>query len=128
MERIVIEGKMLTKRKEMIIISDDGLTINGGYYFPTVTLLGPVPWDCISSARAVRVIFDKYLWVVISDVPGLTEIIGEEAVQKCLLKVRKTGEMVLSVDLQSCKLNGLDPAALINEHAKGIFHAENAEE
>ena len=126
MGRIVIEGKILTKGKEMITIDDEGLTINGGFYLPTVTLLGPVPWDCISSARAVRIMLDKYLWVVISDVPRLTEIMGEEAVQNCLLKVRKTGEMVLSIDLQLCKLKGLDPAALINERAKGILHAENA--
>ena len=128
MERIVIEGKMVTKGKEMIVIDDEGLTINGGFYTTTVTLLGPVPWDCISSARTHRLMFDKYLWIVISDVPKLTEIIGEEAVQKCLLKLRKTGEMVLSVDLQVCKLNKLDPAALINERAKGVFHAEDAEE
>lgn len=109
-KRVVVMGRVTARGKVMLVIEDQGLSANG---------FGPMPWDCVSGARTVKVLLDKGLYISISNVAKLNDIFGEENVYKKVATIRKTGERVINVDLQLCELNGIDPEALINERARG---------
>jgi hypothetical protein len=110
---LFISRRMTRSGKEMIVIDSMGLTINSDI------MMGPIPWDCISDAKVVRIIFEKHLYLTISDMPKMRGLFGEEAVRKKVGKNRKTGEDTLFMDLDFCKLRGIDLEALIKERANG---------
>jgi len=109
-KRVVIMGRLTTRGRIMLVIEDKGLSANG---------FGPIPWDCVAGARVAKVVLDKSLYISISNITKLNELFGEENVCKKVATIRKTGERVISVDLQLCELNGNDPEAQINTRAKG---------
>ncbi|MDR1405549.1 MAG: hypothetical protein LBJ20_08305 [Candidatus Methanoplasma sp.] len=51
-------------KKEMLIIDDEGLTLNSNI------MLGPIPWDCISGASILRIGFDKILSIHVKNNPN----------------------------------------------------------
>ncbi len=99
-------------KKEMIILDHDGLTLN------VDIMLGPIPWDCISGAKVYRVMLEKKLNVYVADMPKLKSVFGEDVRKKVNVK-KKTGEMFFIVDLDICRLRGIDLEAQINQRAKG---------
>ena len=101
------------KNKEMIVIDDTGLTINGG------VMLGPIPWDCISDAKVFRVLLEKHMTVSIVNIIKLQNLLGEETVHKKIQTDRTTGDKMIQVDLDLCKLRGIDIESLIKERAAG---------
>jgi len=105
--------RMTRSGKEMMVIDNMGLTINSDI------MLGPIPWDCISDAKVVRILFEKHLYLTISDMPKMRGLFGEEAVRKKVGKNRKTGEDMIFMDLDLCKLRGINLEAIIKERAKG---------
>ena len=113
---IILLGVAITRtrsKKEIIIIGDEGLTINGNI------MLGPIPWDCVSGAKMIRILFDKHLIVNISNTSKMQDIFGEEAVRKKVGKKEGSNESTIFVNLDFCKLRGIDLATLIQGHAKG---------
>jgi hypothetical protein len=99
--------------REMIIIDNDGLTINGNIS------LGPIPWDCIYGAKVNRILFEKQLVIDITNIPKMEKIFGTETIHKKIRKKRKADERVIIVDISPCKLRGIDLEALIRECATG---------
>ena len=97
--------------KEHIIIDDLGLTLNGSI------MLGPIPWDCVSSAKVSKAAKEKQLAVKITNISKLESIFGEEAVRKKVGNDPKTGERLILMDLGHFSL--YDPEKLINERAEG---------
>jgi len=100
-------------KKEVIIIDDEGLTLNGSI------MLGPIPWDCISGASVVRLGLDKTLNIYFTNIPRLEGIFGEKIVRKKVGRILKTGERAISIDLDFLKVKGIDVAALIQMRARG---------
>ncbi|MCL2296657.1 MAG: hypothetical protein FWC29_06235 [Methanomassiliicoccaceae archaeon] len=61
--------------KEIIVIEDCGLTING------TVMLGPIPWDCVSRAELVRIALEKHLKIRLTNMSKLEEVLGKDEVQ-----------------------------------------------
>ena len=99
-------------KKEIIVIDEEGLTLNGNI------ILGPIPWDCISDANVSRIGFDKILNIRITNIPKLENIFGENVIQQKVSMNRKTGKGQISIDLDLCKLHGIDLEKIINSHAR----------
>jgi hypothetical protein len=101
------------RNKEVIVIDDEGITVNDGIG------LGPIPWDCISGADMSRIVFDRYLNIHLKDVSKLENLFGEDSIRNNTGKNGKTGGRSISVCMSLCKLNGIDLEALILERARG---------
>jgi len=99
--------------KERITADDSGLTLNGEVN------IGPIPWDCISGASIRRVVFEKVLYVHLTNISLLEATLGEDAVRKKTERDKKTGGRFIKMDLFLYKLRGIDPAELIRKYAKG---------
>jgi uncharacterized membrane protein len=96
--------------KEMIILDDNGLTLNGG------VMIGPIPWECIKDASIKRVLFEKRLRVDIVNLPKIWDVLGKETIKR-IHKNKKTGENAVTMDVDLCKLRGIDLPALIRKYA-----------
>ena len=101
--------------KEMIVIDDFGVTLKSN------TMIGPIPWDCIMDAHVLRILFEKHLTVTISNVSKLEGFFGKETVRKKCFVDKETGIRGIHMDLDHCKLKGVDLEALINGRAKGTL-------
>lgn len=100
-------------KKEMIIIDEEGLTLNGNI------MLGPIPWDCITGAKIFRIGLDKLMNVYLTNMSKLECVLGENIIHQKVNLNKKTGEMHISFDLDLCKLSGINLEAIIKAHAKG---------
>ena len=103
--------------KEIMIIDDDGLTINGNFFS------GPVPWDClpwdcIYGADVTSFFPEKKLIVYITNLYKIEKIFGPRAVRKKVGRT-KTGERAIFISFSCCKLKGIDIKGLILERATG---------
>ena len=98
-------------KKEVIIVDDSGLTINGN------VKLGSVPWDFIINAEIETGYFLQTLVVYLTDREKLKSILGEHVIEK-VEKDRK-GQWI-SADIRYCKLHGISLEAIINERAVGV--------
>jgi len=98
--------------KDMIILDDRGLTLNGE------VMLGPIPWDCVLGARIRRILFDRILEVELTNMLVLRDTFGKNDFGK-ICRNKKTGRGFVSMDLDLCKLRGIDLVSLIRMHARG---------
>jgi len=98
-------------KKDMMIIDDEGLTLNGNILF------GPIPWDCISGTSISRIGFDKILTIQVTNLPKLENIFGETVVHQKMNTNKKTGEKDISFGLDLCKLRGIDIEKIIEDRA-----------
>ena len=99
-------------KKEIIIIDDEGLTLNGEITF------GPIPWDCISDVSISRMLFDKIMTIQITNMSKLESIFGETATRQIINVNRRTGEKRISFDLDLCKLRGIDLETIIKDRVR----------
>jgi len=97
--------------KVMVIVDDEGLTLKGD------VMLGPIPWDCISGASINRVVFDKIMTVYLINMPKLESIFGSDSLYQKVNVNKKTGVNHISIDLDLCKLRGINLEALIKARA-----------
>jgi len=104
--------------KEMIVLDDAGLTLNGD------VMLGPIPWDCVLDVRIRRILFDKTLEVELTNLPVLRDTFEKNDFGK-ICRDKKAGRSFVSMDLDLCKLRGIDLVSLIKMHAKGIRLSED---
>jgi len=119
---LIISGTLGRKKnKEMMVLDDDGLMINGD------VSLGPIPWDCVLGAEIKRIAFDKHLAVYITDITKMEMIFGEDTVRKKVGK-GKDGERLILINIDSYKLKGTDVAALIRERAAGNASTRSADQ
>ena len=102
----------LRSKKEIIIIDEEGLTLNGNISF------GPIPWDCISDVSISRMLFDKIMTIQITNMSKLESIFGETATRQIINVNRRTGEKRISFDLDLCKLRGIDLETIIKDRVK----------
>jgi len=99
-------------KKEIIIIDEEGLTLNGNFSF------GPIPWDCIYDVSISRMLFDKIMRIQITNMSKLENIFGETATRQIVNVNRRTGEKHISFDLDLCKLRGIDLETIIKNHVR----------
>ena len=97
--------------KEIIVIDDYGLTINGNLK------LGPIPWDCVLDATVIKKMFEKHLKIRLTNMSKFEGIFGKNAVRDKVEKNKKFGEKSIYVYLEQCDLLGIDIVSIINEHA-----------
>ena len=108
------------RMKEIIVIDDNGLMIRGNILLgPTAEDFGPIPWDCICGAETVSILIMKQLNVYITNASKMKAVFGEETMREVFGTRRRRGEMTIAVDLNICKLKGIDLEALIRERAAG---------
>jgi len=111
----VIGGLLIySRRKEVIIMDDSGLTLVGA-----IGKFGPIPWDCISDATLGRElkIGRRILTVKLTNVYKLIEIFGEDVITESF--GTNKSKLRLEIDLDNCKLRGIDVVARINEYKAG---------
>jgi hypothetical protein len=118
MGRMVIERHDMlnrSKKEEVIVIEDDGLTLKGDIKF------GPIPWDCICDVTVFRILLEKHMIVSITNIPKLESIFGTKVTQKKVSKKRKSGERAIFVKLDGCELRGIDLETRIKERITGVL-------
>jgi hypothetical protein len=104
---VIIQGK------EMIVIDKSGLTLNGH------VKLGIIPWDCISNVSVQHTLWaGNMMYVYVTNIPKLKDIFGEETVSNKVIDM-KTGEKIIQMEMNFCKLKGIDLETLIKDYANG---------
>jgi len=99
-------------KKEIMVIDDMGLTLNDHI------TLGPIPWDCISDAKTYRILFDKTLRIYVKNIPKLEGLFGETKIHQRVGVEKKNGRKCIIIDLDLCKLRGIDIVGIINDYAE----------
>jgi len=100
---------VLRFEKEMIILDDAGLTLNGEIK------LGPIPWDCISDVSIRK--WSKVLSVGLTNMNKIVEIFGEDVIRDKIGAKRSNVRLEMMLDF--CKMKGIDLEALIKERING---------
>jgi hypothetical protein len=97
--------------KEMIVLDRFGLTLKGN------ARVGPLPWRCIKDASIFRMGLEKHLLIQFGTKDELETMLDSESIKRISFN-KKTGEGSVLMDIDLCKLRGIDLVSLIKERSR----------